>query len=119
MQKSVRTREKEALPMTEQPVKLWSKDFVLIIMINFLVFMNHLIILSTFPFYVSWRGSNEGLAGLAAAAFSIVAVARLFLLPEKSTAWQTPNNTQTAPGIRNGSDTGGSYLIPACRCYFR
>ena len=53
MQKSVRTREKEALPMTEQPVKLWSKDFVLIIMINFLVFMNHLIILSTFPFYVS------------------------------------------------------------------
>ena len=97
MQKSVRTREKEALPMTEQPVKLWSKDFVLIIMINFLVFMNHLIILSTFPFYVSWLGSNEGLAGLAAAAFSIVAVARLFLLPEKARHGRPPITRRLPP----------------------
>ena len=60
--------------MTEQPVKLWSKNFVLIIIINFLVFMNHLMVLSTFPFYISYLGGDEALAGLAAAAFSIVAV---------------------------------------------
>lgn len=55
-------------------VKLWSKDFILIVVINFLVFMNHLMILSTFPFYISQLGGDEALAGFAAAAFSIVAV---------------------------------------------
>lgn len=57
-----------------QTVKLWSKDFVLIIVINFLVFMNHLMILSTFPFYIEYLGGSEAVAGLAAALFSIVAV---------------------------------------------
>lgn len=55
-------------------VKLWTKDFVLIIVINFLVFLNHLMILSTFPFYVEHLGGSEASAGLAAALFSIVAV---------------------------------------------
>lgn len=55
-------------------VKLWTKDFVLIIVINFLVFLNHLMILSTFPFYVEHLGGSEAAAGLAAALFSIVAV---------------------------------------------
>lgn len=32
-------------------VKLWSKDFIIIIVVNFLVFLNHLMILSTFPFF--------------------------------------------------------------------
>lgn len=54
--------------------KLWNKNFVLIILINFLVFMNHLMILSTFPFYVEYLGGSEAVAGLAAALFSIVAV---------------------------------------------
>lgn len=60
--------------MKEQPVKLWTKNFVLIIIINFLVFINHLMILSTFPFYVDYLGGTEAEAGLAATLFSIIAV---------------------------------------------
>ena len=36
----------------EKSEKLWSRNFVLIIVINFLVFMNHIMLLSTFPFYM-------------------------------------------------------------------
>jgi len=53
---------------------LWSRNFVKIILINFLVFLNHLMILSTFPFYISYLGGSEAVAGFAAAAFSIIAV---------------------------------------------
>jgi MFS family permease len=60
--------------MSEKNVKLWNKNFILIIVINFLVFINHLMILSTFPFYVEYLGGTEAQAGLAAALFSIVAV---------------------------------------------
>ena len=55
-------------------VKLWNKNFILIIIINFLVFLNHLMILSTFPFYIEYLGGSEAVAGLAAALFSIIAV---------------------------------------------
>ena len=54
--------------------KLWSKNLIMIILINFLVFVNHLMILSTFPFYVEKLGGSEAIAGLAAAMFSIIAV---------------------------------------------
>lgn len=61
--------------MSNSPVaKLWCKDFILIIIVNFLVFMNHLMILSTFPFYIEYLGGGEDVAGLAAALFSIIAV---------------------------------------------
>lgn len=60
--------------MEGQNVKLWNKNFVLIIVINFLVFMNHLMILSTFPFYIEYLGGSEAVAGFAAALFSIIAV---------------------------------------------
>lgn len=60
--------------MQSQQVKLWNKDFILIIVINFLVFMNHLMILSTFPFYIEYLGGSEAVAGYAAALFSIIAV---------------------------------------------
>lgn len=60
--------------MSTQSVKLWTKDFTWIIVINFLVFLNHLMILSTFPFYIEYLGGTEAQAGLAAALFSIVAV---------------------------------------------
>lgn len=60
--------------MEDQNVKLWNKNFVLIIVINFLVFMNHLMILSTFPFYIEYLGGSEAISGLAAALFSIIAV---------------------------------------------
>lgn len=54
--------------------KLWTKNFVLIMIINFFVFLNHLMILSTFPFYIEFLHGSEAVAGLAAAAFSLVAV---------------------------------------------
>ena len=40
----------------EKSEKLWSRNFVLIIVINFLVFMNHIMLLSTFPFYIERLG---------------------------------------------------------------
>ena len=49
--------------------KLWTKDFILIMIINFFVFLNHLMILSTFPFYIESLHGSEAVAGLAAAAF--------------------------------------------------
>ena len=57
-----------------KPEKLWTRDFVLIIFVNFLVFVNHIMVLSTFPFYVEKLGGSEAVAGLAATAFSLVAV---------------------------------------------
>ena len=48
----------------EKSEKLWRRNFVLIIVINFLVFMNHIMLLSTFPFYIESLGGSEALAGL-------------------------------------------------------
>lgn len=58
----------------QKEVELWNRNFVFIIIINFLVFLNHLSILSTFPFYIEYLGGSEAVAGMAAAMFSIVAV---------------------------------------------
>lgn len=60
--------------MGEQQTKLWTKDFIYIIVINFLVFMSHIMILSTFPFYIESLGGSETISGLAAALFSFIAV---------------------------------------------
>lgn len=55
--------------------KLWTKDFALIIIINFLVFMNHIMVLNTFPMFMDEvLGMNESVSGIAALAFSAVAV---------------------------------------------
>lgn len=54
--------------------RLWTKDFTLIIVINFLVFMNHIMILNTFPMFLETLGMDEGVAGGCAFAFSAVAV---------------------------------------------
>ena len=43
----------------EKSEKLWSRNFVLIIVINFLVFMNHIMLLSTFPFYIESLGRSH------------------------------------------------------------
>ncbi len=51
----------------QKEVKLWNRNFVFIIIINFLVFLNHLSILSTFPFYIEYLGGSEAVAGMAAA----------------------------------------------------
>ena len=59
----------------ETKQKLWNRDFVLIIIINFLVFMNHIMVLNTFPMFLKGvLGLDEGIAGIAAVAFSVVAV---------------------------------------------
>ena len=47
-----------------QEEKLFRKDFVFIIIINFLVFLNHLAILATFPFYIEALGGSEAVAVL-------------------------------------------------------
>ena len=57
-----------------KPVKLWTRDLVLIILVNLCVFINHIMSLSTFPFYIKSLGGTEALAGVCAAAFSLVAV---------------------------------------------
>lgn len=68
----------EAAPVTapapEAAPKLWNRNFVLIIVINLLVFVNHIMNLSTFPYYVRELGGTEALAGIVATAFSLVAV---------------------------------------------
>lgn len=58
----------------EDKEKLWTKDFVLVIIINFLVFLNHLMILSTFPFFIERLGYSDTVSGACATAFSLVAV---------------------------------------------
>ena len=60
--------------MNNEKPRLWTRNFVLIIVITFLVFMNHIMLLSTFPFYIESLGGSEALAGLAATLFSLVAV---------------------------------------------
>ncbi|MBR1780362.1 MAG: MFS transporter [Oscillospiraceae bacterium] len=62
--------------MSEQKREtLWNRDFVLIILINFLVFMNHIMVLNTFPMFLDEvLGMGEDVAGIAAFAFSAVAV---------------------------------------------
>jgi MFS family permease len=54
--------------------KLWTKNFVFVMSINFLVFVNHIMVLSTFPFYIEKIGGNASLAGTAAFLFSFIAV---------------------------------------------
>ncbi len=40
--------------------KVWTRNFLLIILINFLVFMNHIMVLSTFPMFLEQvLGLNE------------------------------------------------------------
>lgn len=54
--------------------KLFNKNFILIIIINFLVFLNHLMILSTFPFFIEYLGYGESVSGIATGLFSLVSV---------------------------------------------
>ena len=54
--------------------KLWTKDLVLIILVNLCVFTNHIMSLSTFPLFIQSLGGTEAIAGICAAVFSFVAV---------------------------------------------
>lgn len=54
--------------------KLWTRDLVLVILVNLCVFTNHIMSLSTFPFFIQSLGGSEAIAGICAAAFAFVAV---------------------------------------------
>lgn len=60
--------------MNDVKVKLWNKNFIFIIIINFLIFLNHLMVLSTFPFFVSYLGYGESVSGFCVAAFCFLSV---------------------------------------------
>lgn len=55
-------------------VRLWTRDLVLVILVNLCVFTNHIMSLSTFPFYVQSLGGTEAVSGACAAFFCPVAV---------------------------------------------
>ncbi len=58
---------------SNQP-KLWTRDLVLIILVNLCVFTNHIMSISTFPFYIQALGGSEAVSGACAVLFSLVAV---------------------------------------------
>ena len=58
--------------MTDQ--KLISKDFVLVFLTIFCVFLNQFMLVATFPFYIESLGGTEAVAGLAAVLFCTVGV---------------------------------------------
>lgn len=64
----------ESSSRQKAPCKLWTRDLVLIILVNLCVFTNHIMSLSTFPFYIQSLGGTEALAGMCAAFFCLVAV---------------------------------------------
>jgi len=55
-------------------MRLWTRDLVLIILVNLCVFTNHIMSLSTFPFFIQSLGGTEAVAGMCAASFSLIAV---------------------------------------------
>lgn len=57
-----------------QQSTLWSRSFGFVLIANFLVFTNHFMVLSTFPFYVAKLGGSAAVAGVCATLFSLVAV---------------------------------------------
>ena len=64
----------QAAHVGKPAAKLWTRDLVLIILVNLCVFTNHIMSLSTFPFYIQSLGGSEAVAGICAAVFAFVAV---------------------------------------------
>lgn len=64
----------KAVHAGEPAARLWTRDLALIILVNLCVFTNHIMSLSTFPFFIQSLGGSEAIAGICAAAFSLVAV---------------------------------------------
>lgn len=54
--------------------RLWTRDLALIILVNLCVFTNHIMSISTFPFYIQALGGSEAVSGACAVLFSLVAV---------------------------------------------
>ena len=79
------------MPTAEQQASLWTRSFTQVTFISFLIFMNHIMVLTTFPFYVETLGGTELIAGLAAALFSVVA-----LLSRPFIGWVLDNGKRRA-----------------------
>ena len=90
--------------------KLWSRNFVLVIIINFLVFMNHIMLLSTFPFYIESLGGSEALAGLAATLLSFIAV-----LCRPFVGWMLDSGRRRACSTRLSARNPSRRLPPRAR----
>jgi MFS family permease len=74
-----------------QKPKLWNRNLILIILINFFVFSNHFMITSTFPFYIESLGGNEAVAGLSVLLFSLIS-----LLGRPLIGWMLDNKQRKA-----------------------
>lgn len=64
----------QAVHAGKPAAKLWTRNLVLIILVNLCIFTNHIMSLSTFPFFIQSLGGSEAIAGICAAAFAFVAV---------------------------------------------
>lgn len=82
--------------------KLWTRDLVLIILVNLCVFTNHIMSLSTFPFFIQSLGGSEAIAGICAAAFAFVAV-----IIRPFVGWRLDN------GVRKAALVTGLLLLGA------
>ena len=65
-----------------EKIKLWNKNFIIVIVINFLVFLNHLMVLSTFPFFVRELGYSDSVSGACATPFSFGLLSAKYLIAE-------------------------------------
>jgi MFS family permease len=57
-----------------QPQKLWTKNFMVIFLVNIAMFMSFHMLTPTFTFYIHSLGGSDQLAGLAAAAVSLASL---------------------------------------------
>lgn len=64
-----------AEPGTEHKASLWTRNFILIILVNFFVFISFQMLLPTMPVYVQQLGATEDMVGLVTGIFTITAVA--------------------------------------------
>ncbi|EPR28288.1 Transporter, MFS superfamily protein [Geobacillus sp. WSUCF1] len=60
--------------MAEQKEKIWTKDFVLICLANFFVFLGFQMTLPTLPLFVEHLGGNDQLIGVVVGVFTFSAL---------------------------------------------
>lgn len=65
---------KEAPRMGEEKERIWSRDFILICLANFFVFLGFQMTLPTIPLYVEKLGGNEQLIGIVVGLFTFSAL---------------------------------------------
>jgi MFS family permease len=65
---------KEAPRMGEEKERIWSRDFILICLANFFVFLGFQMTLPTIPLYVEKLGGNEQLIGMVVGIFTFSAL---------------------------------------------